>query len=240
MRARSSTLLFVLSLGIAACGGSNPSGPSASATALKVTNQLLIPIQVSVNGQSVGQVPATTVKEIDLGVIDTLKMEWDMVCATMPDGEPIGYKGGGVFSAIRTSGGTKSVTIDNQIGSSTYFSPAITNTSSDGLKMAVNEGMAAEIQCPLEIAPGAQDVALGYYRLYSTSSVRGYKAASNYSGPSVNWAYGADFTISSLEDGSGRLPLTCTRVSAMVDRDHAGTIAPRTSSHDDLTEETSR
>ncbi len=240
MRARFSVLFFILCLGIAACGGSNPSEPSGSATVLRVTNKLLIPIQVNVNGQSVGQVPASTVGDFNLGSIDTLKMDWDMVCATMPDGEPIGYEGGGVFSTIRTSGGIKNVTIDNEIGSSIYFSPAITNKSSEGLQVVVNEGLTSQIQCPLEIASGAQGVAIGYYRLYTNTLVKGYKSSSNYSGPSVSWKYGSDFMVSSLEDGSGRLALSCTKVTATVDRANAGKRAPRTTSHDDLSGESSK
>jgi len=231
-------LFSLVLVGIAACGGDSPSGPSAGATTLKVTNDLLIPIQINVNGTPAGRVEASSVGEFNLGAIDTLKMDWDMVCSTMPDGEPIGYEGGGVFSTIRTTGGVKSVTIDNEIGSSVYFTPAITNKSSDGLQAVVNEGLASEIQCPLVVAPGAQSVALGYYRLYSTTSVRGYKAGSNYAGTSVTWMYGDDFTTSSLEDGSGRLPLTCTKVAATVDRAHAGKTSPRTTRHDDLTGET--
>lgn len=240
MKARFATLCFIGLLGLAACGGDDPSEPSSTATVLTVTNKLLIPIQVNVNGKSVGRIEAGVASQFNLGTIDTLKMDWDMICATMPDGEPIGYEGGGVFSTIRTTGGVKSVTIDNEIGSSIYFSPAITNASSESMKMTVNKGLPSEIQCPLEIAAGAQGVSIGYHRLYNGTSIRGYRASSDYSGPSAIWLYGSDFTTSSLEDGSGRLPLTCTKVSATVDRDGAaGKIAPRApvTSHDDLTGE---
>ena len=62
MRLTIASLCFATMIGISACGGDNPGAPSSpAATILKVNNELLIPIAVYVNGDSVGRVEASTV-----------------------------------------------------------------------------------------------------------------------------------------------------------------------------------
>ena len=83
---------------------------------------------------------------------------------------------------INGPSGLYAFTINNQIGSQAYFVPIITNTTGIPLLMDVNYGLATENRCNCVVPVGGTNIAIGYYRLSSSSTVNGFRSTSNYSG----------------------------------------------------------
>ena len=54
----------------------------------------------------------------------------------------------------------------------TYFAPLITNSTPRYLDIVVNAGFTAETPCNCRVPPGATRYAIGYYKLFSNSSVK--------------------------------------------------------------------
>jgi hypothetical protein len=74
---------------------------------------------------------------------------------------------------------------------SAFFAPLITNETGRPLRVTVNAGSAAAMECNCAVPPGAVRAAIGYYPLFQNSSVRvtdaaGRSATFTNLGPEVN------------------------------------------------------
>jgi hypothetical protein len=72
-----------------------------------------------------------------------------------------------------------------------FFAPLITNETGKPLRVTVNVGSAAAMECDCTVPPGAVRAPIGYYPLFRNSSVRVTDAANRSAtftdlGPEVN------------------------------------------------------
>jgi len=156
--------------------------PSSGGTTVRVNvvNSLGYSINVSINGQVIGGIPAygtagATVKVASLTVMFRVNQP---VLGTRTLGDPMS----GVFSTIQNPSGTYTFKVTNVIGGSWFFLPLVTNQTAVPLLIEVNGGLQAENRCNC-VAPAATPrVGTGYYRFYSNSNVRLFDDASDYQG----------------------------------------------------------
>lgn len=109
----------------------------------------------------------------------------------------------GTFQTVNRPTGVLTYEITNRIGEDYFLAPLISNQTSYSLLMEVNSGLASQSRCNCSISAGVSNVTLGYYRLSSGSSVRGYFDG-NYTG---RYYYYADIA-GSVETKTGALRLT--------------------------------
>jgi hypothetical protein len=179
------------------------SDPVVTAT-LVVTNQLIYAVNLLVNGVVVGSVPAGETRQTDAKGT-SIALSWELVRPTV-SGRAVGDVMGGRFNTIDRPSGRYSFTIDNRVGDTVYFVPMISNRTPVPLLIEVNGGLQAENRCNCTAAANTDNVAAGYYRLFSNSNLRLYGAGSNYTGRYIYWA---DFATR-LEAGTGRYRVTAT------------------------------
>jgi hypothetical protein len=179
--------------------------PITTPVTLQLTNKLVYPVNVSVNGTFLTAVPASTTVQQGITVTGSLSVSFALVRPTLA-GVPLGDPMSGVFNTISSPAGTISFTINNIIGTQWYFAPYITNQTSSGLLMDVNAGLTAENRCNCVAPAGVSNVAIGYYQLFSNSNVRAYLSGSGYTGSYLNWT---NF-VSNVATDSGILRLTAT------------------------------
>ncbi|MGH7466795.1 MAG: Ig-like domain-containing protein [Longimicrobiales bacterium] len=172
---------------------------------VSVTNQLIRPVNLTSNGVLFGTVPAQSIASFNLQPTASFSLRWDLVRVTTTAGTPVGEEVNGLFNPITNPSGTITYDIDNEVGTTIYFAPLITNTSSTRLLMAVNFGLTAEVRCNCVVTPGSTRIDIGYYRLFSNTNVRGYRDGSGYTGQFVFWNFGTQFT--SVTPGSGAIEL---------------------------------
>lgn len=87
----------------------------------------------------------------------------------------------GTFEIVNPPG-RQELTVDNIVADQSYFVPFITNGTGTGLLMEVNGGLQSQNRCNCVVAANTNNVAIGYYRLFSNSNVRAYRSGSNYTG----------------------------------------------------------
>jgi hypothetical protein len=208
---------LVASVVVVGCGES-ATDAGTDAVTLKITNRLLLPITVNANGKEVMTVGASSVKEVDLGKLDTLKVDWDLVRATM-GGTEIGDYVGGIFKTKIDPSGTISISIDNVVSGYKVFMPFVTNNTADPLEMVVNFGLEDENRCDCSIVPGNMETSLGYYWLYGATQIRAYKSGSNYSGEHAAWDYGGEFNSGDIDYATGRLSLVADELGSNIATD---------------------
>jgi eukaryotic-like serine/threonine-protein kinase len=85
------------------------------------------------------------------------------------DGQPLGVEMHGALQlrGRRVTAVARAVTRD-----SAFFAPLITNETGRPLRVTVNAGSAAEMDCRCSVPPGAVRAPIGYYPLFRNSSVR--------------------------------------------------------------------
>jgi uncharacterized protein YjdB len=171
----------------------------ASGATLVITNQLIYPINISVNGAVVGSVPAQSTRQTT-STATNIVLSWELVRPTV-GGRPVGDPMAGTFNSVPGSTGTINYTVDNLVGSQWYFAPVITNSGGQNWLMGVNMGLTSENRCNCVVNAGTSNVAFGYYRLYSNSNVRAYLQSNGYTGQYFVWT---NFTV---DRGSGLVSL---------------------------------
>ena len=157
------------------------SAPAVANITLQFTNYLIYPATVSVNGSAVGTVNASGTGSFIIQAPQTLGVSFDLVRPTV-GGVPIGDPMVGAWNTVNNPAGAYTFTINNQIGSQQYFAPVITNTAGVPLLMDVNLGLASENRCNCVVPVGGTNVGIGYYQLFSNSTVEAFLSTSNYSG----------------------------------------------------------
>ncbi len=180
-----------------------PPPPSGNTATVAVTNQLIYPIIVRANGNTLGQVAAGGTASQTISVGSSLTVTFELVRPTL-SGTPLGNEMAGTFQTMSITAPTNSFTytVDNVIGTTPYFAPRVNNNTNVPLLMGVNMGLSSENRCNCVAPAFQQNTVFGYYRLFSNSNVRGYRTGSNYSGPFIFW------NVSTAEVGTGIVRLT--------------------------------
>ncbi len=180
--------------------------------AIRVENQLVGPINVTINGVLVGQVAAAqvqtngtvtpTTQTFETARVNQVALSWALVQPTL-SGRSLGDAMTGSFSPVQVTNQTTGInyTIDSVVGETSYFAPLVTNQTAVRLLMGVNMGLTAENRCECVILAGGQRVYFGYYRLFTNTNVRAYNDGTNYTGNFVFWAIANNNLV--VQAGSG-------------------------------------
>ena len=172
--------------------------PIIQTLAVRITNHLIYSISVDVNGDSLGTVAAgATLEQSVAKPTGAISVNWSLNRPTL-SGRALGDEMGGSFS-VSASQASFSADVTNIVGDAWYFAPRITNNTSTPLLMEVNAGLLSENRCNCVVSANAVNVAFGYYRFFSNSNVRAYRADTGYSGEFVFWE---DIEALSLSGGA--------------------------------------
>ena len=180
---------------------------------VEVTNRLWYAINISVNGREVGVVPANDTRTHE-EPMTSLELGWEMVRPTL-SGRALGDAVSGSFDKVVSPSGTIRFEVNNRFrDGSGIFMPRIGNRTGTALSLEVNGGLGAANRCNCTIPANRDNVAAGYYRLFSNSNVRLF-GRSDYTGAYTYWGTDNGRTPSStipdmLRDTSGRLDLVVT------------------------------
>lgn len=177
---------------------------TAGSATLVVTNHLLYPVNLLVNGRAVGSVPPGETRET-VQSSSSLSLSWELVRPTVA-GRAIGDTIGGRYSTIDRPSGRYTFTVDNRVGDSAFFVPSITNRSAVALLIEANGGLQSENRCNCTAPANTENVIAGYYRLFNNSSLRLYRSGTNYTGRYLIWSNFA----SRVEEATGRYRVLTT------------------------------
>jgi hypothetical protein len=155
----------------AAARASSPSPPNSS-NSPRDHEPADATVQVSVQGQSIGTLPAQSTRQATIASAPGVDVTFEVVEPRLGN-RVLGDRMSGRWSLVAPTG-TVNLTIDNRIGDQWYFAPVVTNLSGTSLLMAVNFGLQSENRCQCTVPVGGQRVFLGYYRLWSNSVVHAF------------------------------------------------------------------
>lgn len=173
------------------------------------TNQLIEPVDITVNGSDIGQVPAQSTARGTVNIQGSMTIGYHLMRPTTTNGIPIGESMDGVYQTVNNPSGSYTVTVNNILSGQSYFAPLITNGSPNPMLMAVNWGLAAQVLCNCSVPPNAANVHIGYYHLFSNTEVRAYGAMSGYgNGAFVFWD--CSTFCGGVQSGSGAVALSNT------------------------------
>jgi hypothetical protein len=180
---------------------------------VNVTNQLGYSLNVFVNGALMGSVDPYNTQGVDVAVT-SLGVSFELIRPTL-SGQPLGDAFAGYFDNIDQPSGTYNFIVGNQLGSDYYFMPLISNHTNVPVDIEVNGGLQAENRCNCDAPAGSDNVATGYYQLFSNSNVRLFRAGYGYTGPYRYFGTDADGNVAPsgplykiVASGSGVLHLT--------------------------------
>jgi hypothetical protein len=158
-----------------------------------VTNNLDYPLNIYINGASVGSVSAGNTQYAS-ALVDSMEVSFSLAQPTL-SGRTLGDPLSGYFNRIYNASGDYSFTVTNIIGADWYFKPLISNRTYANLDIDVNGGLQAENKCSCYAPAYTENLATGYYRLFGNTNVRLYVAGANYTGPYRFFGQDADGTI---------------------------------------------
>jgi hypothetical protein len=187
---------------------------SSRQVSVTITNRLARAVNIFVNGEVVGSVPASETRTHSASLTD-LQVKWELIAPVL-SGRAIGDTMGGSFTMVSAPSGEYSYEIDNVVGSNWYFAPFITNRTGVGLLIEVNGGLEAQNRCNCTAPNGSTNVAPGYYKLFTNSNVRLWRGDSNYTGRYRFWGTDSDGRVAgsrlpdAAETKSGILRITAT------------------------------
>jgi hypothetical protein len=156
---------------------------------LVFTNALAAPVWLAVGqGAPVMIAPGATHKA-SLKRSGSLVLQWNLARPLSADQRPMGEEMRG-SAVVREPSRTVRLQATTGGASGEYFAPLITNATDRLLRIVVNAGLDAAVDCGCAVRPGARRVFVGYYRLYRNSTVRasddsGQSATFRDLGPSV-------------------------------------------------------
>lgn len=180
---------------------------------LNIENNLLSPVEISVNGSLIGTVGArpmgsatATAATFQIPHAPQFTLDWDLVRpviqnTTIALGEAIG----GRFEITTGSDTEFDFVVDNEIAGTIYFAPVITNNTAVRLLMGVNFGLSSENRCNCVVPENSTNIYFGYYEMTASSNVRGYADGSNYTGTYVFWT--ATQIMTNIQTLTGITPL---------------------------------
>jgi protein kinase-like protein len=145
-----------------------------------VHNALVEPVVLLRGGAPVDTVAPEGTVRLRVPRGDRLELRWRLV---RPGNPAIGEPMEGAIPEFRQVRGRQVAGITAEVGGQPYFAPLVTNTSPSDITLEVNPGSAVATRCDCLVPKGAVRTHVGYYRLYSNSSVAAYNSAHPYIGP---------------------------------------------------------
>jgi hypothetical protein len=133
------------------------------------TNRLMGPVRLTLNESTRTVAPGETIRA--KVPRDMLTAQWELVRPLSANQTPMGEEVKGAW-VVRAPRGTIERAAEGRTDTGDFFAPLITNASDRLLRIAVNAGLEGAKDCGCAVRPGAQDVFIGYYRLYRNSTVR--------------------------------------------------------------------
>ena len=181
-------LAVVLVAPMIGCDGGRATSPGdGSPLRFLITNHLVAPVEVSVDG-----VPAIGLRggaTAGIAVPSTAQsLTWTSAKPTDTEGRPIPDDLGEVKVAVGGIGLT--LDIDNVIGDNTYITARIFNHTSAAVSIGVQNGTVTSCAAalPASTATATYFTQTGYYRLLPTTEIRAFRDPTHCSGPWVAWA----------------------------------------------------
>jgi|SRR5665213_2289055 len=160
-------------------------GGNQQATAT-IKNDLINPVEVSINSVDVGQVAASSSQTFPLSSSQTATISFTVIKITTNQGAPVGDDMAGYWTWQNPSG-NQTFQVTNIIGGQWYFCPILSNETSFGMLMAVNYGLQAQNLTNAVVPANSSNVRLGYFHYYTNSNVQYWYDGSNYTGNSRVW-----------------------------------------------------
>jgi hypothetical protein len=201
---RSRVAIVLLAL-VAACGSARDmSGPAEFPVRLIVSNNLIAPVTMSVDG--VPQLGLQSGKSSGLTVSSTAQwLTWTSAKPMDSDGKPIPDDIGEVKIAI--AGINHVLEISNVIKNQTYITAGIFNHTDAPVSIGVYDGFSVSCAAALPAASDARSgfTQIGYYRLLPATVVRAYRDPTLCTGPYVSWP---SSELREFDDKSGLLVLS--------------------------------
>lgn len=140
-----------------------------------VTNRLLLPVQLHVDGVGDWTLAPDSAIALKLPRGGALALHWEAV-RPMVGPYPVGERLNGSATVRKPARGTR-LTIGATGGGFAWFAPLITNATAVPLRIIVNAGLQGAYDCACQVPPGAVRMAVGYYRLYGNSTVEARDAS---------------------------------------------------------------
>ncbi len=137
---------------------------------LLVENALVVPIRITI-GQTEHSIPPGSELRIRIPRRQAVTAPWSALRPETPGGVPMGVELQGAFVVERSRGTVRRVAT-HRAGGRAFFAPLVSNGSDMAVSITVNAGLVAEQDCACRLPPGIQDAVIGYYPLFSNSSVR--------------------------------------------------------------------
>ena len=191
---------------LATCGGDGgaPTGPSGSRVSFVVTNALLAPVTIAVDGTP--QAILNNDRSATLSVpSDAQWLTWTSAKPLDSQRRQIPDDIGEVSVPISRIHGA--LEIQNMIGDLTYITAAIFNSTAASVLIGVYDG--SSVACVSELPPisgGTKGFTqTGYYRLLPATELRAYRELSGCTGPYVAWPHSQ---LTGFAAKSGRVVLT--------------------------------
>ncbi|MDH4045290.1 MAG: serine/threonine protein kinase [Gemmatimonadota bacterium] len=156
-------MALVVVLAVAALAGWRVTRPR-----LVFENALAVPVTLSIGGREHVVASGARVR-IPLSRRAPPAALWTAQRPAAPDGLPMGAElhGAVQLRERRVSAAARAVT-----GDAAFFAPLITNATGRPLRVTVNVGSAAAMDCACTVPPGTVRMSIGYYPLFRNSSVR--------------------------------------------------------------------
>jgi len=200
----------LLAATLAACGGGAtdvPSTPSTEPLRFRVSNALIAPVTVLVDGTPVVILGAGSSSEVGVAR-SAQRLTWLSAKPTDVAGRPIPDDIGEVRAAL-PAGGT--LEISNVIDGQPHVTAGIVNRSGRAAEIGVFDGMKVACAGALPVTRGDGQlgfVQIGYYRLGPATELRAYRDGSACAGPFLAWPRAA---IAAFREKSGALTLSLDR-----------------------------
>jgi hypothetical protein len=159
----------LLLIAVLVVGGATVAFFSLRQPILVVENRLVAPIQLTVTNAEY-RVGAASELRVSVPRRGSLVARWSLLQPTTPSGSAMGVAVEGAFTAENPRG-TIHRAVDPRPGGRPYFAPLITNSTDEALSVTVNPGLVAVLSCGCRIPAGMTQAMIGYYPLFSNSSV---------------------------------------------------------------------
>jgi hypothetical protein len=180
-------LIVPLAVLAAACGSDGTAAPREFPLRLIVSNNLIAPVTVSIDG--IPSLGLSSGGSSELTVSSTA--QW----LTWISAKPLDAQGRLIPDDIAevklaVLGINRVLEINNVIGDQTYITARVFNYTSAAVSIGVYDG--SSVSCASEL-PGAPDAVttgftqIGYYRLLPATEVRAYRDPSHCTGPYLAW-----------------------------------------------------
>lgn len=136
---------------------------------LTVVNRLVLPVQVHVQNVADWTLEPGASERQTVARGRPVSIHWEVV-QPMAGAVAAGERLGG-SATIAEPGRASTYDVSMGRGNAAYFAPMITNETGAPLQIVVNAGLDSARACQCTVPPGARRMLIGYYRLFSNSTV---------------------------------------------------------------------